>query len=96
MTSFDEIKEALDFDTMTKAEQDDLLLELNELIFKGTMIRVLEVMDEKDKEGFHDLIDQNASSEELSRYIQSHVSNIDFFVAETVQDLTQDIQAVLK
>lgn len=93
-TRLDEIKEALEFDEMTPKEQESIMLDLSELIFKGTMIRVMEQMDENTKDAFHDLIDRNASQDELAAFITENVPGADDAALETVADLTNDILAV--
>lgn len=93
-TPLDEIKKALEFDEMTPKEQEKLMLDLSELIFKGTMIRVLEQMDEKTKDEFHALINKGASQDDLAAFVEENVPGANEAALETVSDLTNDILAV--
>jgi hypothetical protein len=90
------IEKALGFAELSEKEQQEVLVELNELIFKGTMIRVMEQMDESVKDEFHALIDSNASQDEIIDFIEANVPDSDALVQETVTDLTNDILAVTK
>jgi Protein of unknown function (DUF5663) len=95
-TDFKAITDALEFDEMTPEEQEELMLDLGNLIYNGTMLRIMERMDEKYKDDFHALIDKNAPEEELAEFIEKHVPNADAAVEETVAELTRDILAVTK
>jgi hypothetical protein len=94
-TSLDKIKKALDFDQMSKTEQEELLLDMGEQIYKGTILASMEAMDEKSRAGFVDLIEKNASQEKLAAYIEEHVSNADAIAEAAVTELVNDILAVI-
>ena len=95
-TDLSPVEEALGFAELSIEEQKEILLDLSELIYKGTMIRVMERMDESHKDAFHALIDGNASQEEIATFIEKHVPDADAAVQETVAELTSDILAVTK
>jgi len=95
-TDFSAIQEALEFDEMTPEEQEELMLDLSNLIYNGTMLRIMERMDEKYKDEFLELIDKGASQEELATFIEKNVPNADSAVEETVAELTSDILATTK
>ncbi len=94
LTPLDEINAALEIDEMTEKEQEELMLDLGELIFKGTIIGVMEIMDEKTKNEFHKLIDRNATQDELAAFIEDNVPGANEIALETVMNLTDDILAV--
>jgi hypothetical protein len=85
---------ALEFDEMSTEEQEDIMIELSNLIFQGTMIKVMETMSDADKEGLFALEDRGASEEEVTEYINKHIPNSDLLVQETISELVDDIVAV--
>lgn len=91
---FAEILTALEFESLEKEDQESLLTELHELIYRGAMVRLLERMDEGTKEEFEKLLEGDASDEEVESFIAVRVPDSDQIVAETVAQLTDDIVTV--
>jgi hypothetical protein len=88
------IIEALDLAELEPEEQEELLLDLDELIFKGTMVRLIERMDEKTASAFNALLDEDASEDDIEAFLQKHVPDADSAITDTVAELTNDILAV--
>ncbi len=86
--------EALALDQLSPEEQEALLLEINEIVFKGSMTRLIESMDESTREEFAKLMESDADDEQLEAFISARVPNADKAVAETVQELSDDILAI--
>jgi hypothetical protein len=93
-TSFEPIIQALNLKQLSKTEQEEILLDLNELLFKGTLVRLLERMDEKTQEEFDALLSSDASEEVVEKFLKKHVPHADAAVEETITELTNDILAV--
>src|SRR5690242_14850653 len=87
----DNILDALNFTALEQEEQQALLLDLHELIFKSTFVRLLERMDEKTREEFTVLMDRDASEDEVQGFLELRVPDADSAVVEAVQELTSDI-----
>lgn len=85
------ILDALNFTALEQEEQQELLLDLHELIFKSTFLRLLERMDEQTREEFTALLDRDASEEEVQGFLELKVPDADSAVEEAVQELTSDI-----
>jgi hypothetical protein len=85
---------ALKIDELSPEEQEAALLELNALIFRGSVIRMLEQMDEPTKNAFNELVEKDASEDELRAFLTEKVPHADQAVADTVASLTSDILAV--
>ncbi len=90
------IIEALNLAELPEAEQEEMLLDLQDLVFKGTMVRLIEMMDEKTREEFSALLDKDAAEEEIEAFIEKHVPNADAVAQDTMDELTDDILAVTK
>ncbi|MEO6536641.1 MAG: hypothetical protein ABIT47_03020 [Candidatus Paceibacterota bacterium] len=85
--------EALNIGELEPAEQEEFLLDINELVFKGSLIRMIEGMDEKTKDSFNALLDTDPSEEEMEAFLAEHVPDADLAVQETLDELTNDILA---
>ncbi len=92
---FDTIFDALHLTELPEVEQEQIILDLNDLIFQGTIVRLLEQMDEKTQDQFTKLLDLDASEEEVSAFVQKHVPNSHEAIKDTVAELTEDILAVM-
>jgi len=90
------ILEALNFAALEEAEQQELLLEISELVSKGTFIRLLERMDERTRDEFTALMERDATDEEVQAFIDVRVPDAQSAVTETVQELTNDILSLTK
>jgi succinate dehydrogenase flavin-adding protein (antitoxin of CptAB toxin-antitoxin module) len=91
---FTTILEALNLAELEPAEQEEILLDLNELVFKGTLVRLIERMSQKAREEFDQLLNSNASEDEIQAFITKHVPDPDSAVTETLAELTNDILVV--
>lgn len=85
--------DALDIASLAPEEQDALLADMNDLIFKNAMIRIIERMDEHTRDEFAALVDGGADEESIEGFLRSRVEGVDDAVAEAVQELSGDILA---
>ena len=88
--------DALNFTALDENEQQELLLEISELVSKGTFIRLLERMDERTRDEFTALMERDASDEEVQAFIDARVPDAQSAVTETVQELTNDILSLTR
>ncbi len=86
--------DALGLDALLPEEQEAMLLDLNELIMKGSLVRLIEMMDEKTREDFDTLMNGEPSEEDVQAFLNERVPGADTAVADTVKELTDDILAV--
>jgi hypothetical protein len=87
------ILEALDLSELPAEEQEALLLDLNALVFRGSMVRLVERMDESSRADFEKLVDSDPSEEKLEAFLRARVPDADQAVLETVQEISGDILA---
>jgi len=85
---------ALGIEELLPEEQEELLLDLNSLIWEGSLIRLIEKMDDATKEAFEKLLAADAGEDEVQAFLDEHVPDSGQAVADTVQELTDDILAV--
>jgi hypothetical protein len=86
--------EALGIEHLLPEEQEAMLLDLNELVFKGTLVRMLEVMTPEAKEKFETLLASDAPEEELQAFLEANVPGTQQMVLDTVEELKNDILSV--
>ncbi len=91
---FEAILKALDIEDLSEKEQEEILLDLNDLIMRGSMVRLIERMDEKTRDDFAVLMDRDAPQEEIEAFLAERVPGAEAAVAETIADLRDDILAV--
>ncbi|MEA2701303.1 MAG: hypothetical protein QOE22_12 [Candidatus Parcubacteria bacterium] len=89
-----DLLEALDIDELPPEEQEALLLDLGDLVFRGSMLRLIERMDLKTKDDFDALLDTNPSEEDVMDFLTARIPDADSAVEETLADIRNDILAV--
>lgn len=92
----DNILDALNFSELEEAEQMELLLDLHNLVFQGTFVRLLERMSERTRAEFTELMEQDAPDEVVQLFIEAKVPNADEAALETIEELTSDILAITR
>lgn len=94
MANIRNLVQALDLEALPVEDQEEVLVTMGDLIFKSSLVRLLERMDDAAKEAFVALIEKNASEIEMNDFLADKVPGADEAVAEAVEDLTSDILAV--
>jgi len=90
-----DILKALDIAQLPPEAQEEILLDLGDLVFHGSILRLIERMDEKTKEDFDALLERNSSEEDVMAFLQERVPDADSAVQETIEDLRSDILATI-
>ena len=91
---FDKLVEALDLSALPLEEQNELLLDLNSVIFKSSLLTMIETMDEPTRDEFAVLMEEEASEEELEAFLMEKVPGAEAAVQQAVESLADDILAV--
>lgn len=89
-----DILEALDLKQLPTEEQEELLLDLGDLVFRGSMLRLIERMDDVTRADFNVLLDRDPAEDEVMDFLQKRVPDVDAAVEETLADLRSDILSV--
>jgi hypothetical protein len=85
---------ALKLDQLEPHEQEEMLITLGDLVFKGTLVRIIEEMEESDLDAFEKLMAEGAPEEQILEFIREKVPGADAAVADTIAELSGDILAV--
>jgi hypothetical protein len=75
-------------------EQEELLIDLNKLVFQGSILRLFEKLDATSKQEFLKLLETNPDDATVDEFLRKRVSDPDAVVAETVKEISDDILAV--
>lgn len=94
ITTFDKIVQALDLNSMPLEDQEKVLSKLSELIFRGTMVRLYERMDDATRADFTALLERQASPEEVDTFLKERVPGAEKAAEEAVAALADDILSV--
>jgi hypothetical protein len=93
---YKQIRDALGLDELTTEEQEEILLDIEDMLKKGTLIRIAERMDDSTKEAFLTLTEKDASEEEMDAFLKANVPFASAALEETLEELTNDILALRK
>lgn len=93
---YHQIRDALGLDELTPEEQEEILLDIEDMLKKGTLIRIAERMDDPTKEAFLALTEKDASEEEMDAFLKANVPDAPVALEETLEELTNDILALRK
>ena len=93
-TNLSRVLDALQISELPLEEQEALLLDLNALVFRSSIARIMERMDEQTRDEFAKLLDSGADEDAVEAFLRSRVADADSAVAETVREISDDILAV--
>lgn len=88
-----QLLEALDLSALDPNEQEALLIDINEVVFRSTMIRFIEEMDDASREEFIQLLGTDPDEATLDAFIKRKVPRADAIVSETITEMANDILA---
>jgi hypothetical protein len=83
----EQILDMLGIADLAPEEQEAALLDIEELIYKGTMVRLVERMDDQVRDKFEKLLESDADEEAVEAFLTEHVPDADQAVAEAVAEL---------
>lgn len=81
----------LGLDALAPAEQEEMLLTLSNLVFRGAMVRFVERMDDKAREDFTKLMEQGADGASVESFLRERVPGADGAVQETIDEIAADM-----
>lgn len=93
-TPIQNLIDALKLNELEPEEQEAMILEVHELVFRGALARTIELMDEQTREEFSALLDTEPTENEVDEFLKTRVPGADTAVAEAVQEIADDILAI--
>ena len=85
------IMKDLGLDLLPPEERDEALLRVGNIIFKSVLLRVLDELDEKQKDAFDATLDANPDNQEaVFEFLRSNVPDFDALVADVIAKFRQE------
>lgn len=88
------ILDALGIENLSPDEQEELLLDINELVLRGALMRLVGTMDGETKDDFEKLLDSDPDDEEVEWFLEERVPDSGKALEETIQEIRDDILSV--
>lgn len=89
-TALDTLVETLRLSELPKSEQEEVLLEVQDLVVQGALVKMLERMDESLKDEFSALIDGD-DEDAIEAFVEAHVPDADQIIEEAIADVTEEM-----
>jgi hypothetical protein len=86
--------ETLGLSSFSPPEQEEMLLTLSDLIFRGSLVRLVERMDDQTRLDFSVMCVKGATNEDMATFIKERVPDADAVVRETIDELAADVAAL--
>ena len=78
----DNIIKDLELNKLSPEEQEETLLRVGNIIYQNVLMRVLEVMPDKDQDEFEKILDGNGSAEEIFTFLKNKNPNFEQIIME--------------
>ncbi len=82
---------AVNLSEYSPEEQEQIILDLSGTLFEGTLVRLIERMDDATRDDFNALMGRDADSEEVVAFLRKRVTGSDEVVQEVVREITKDV-----
>lgn len=76
------ITKVLEIDNLPPQELQEMIMRIGTVIYQNVLMRVMETMKEKDQDEFEELLDKNASPEEIFSFLKEKVKNFEEIIEE--------------
>ncbi len=87
----EELFAAVNLSAYSPEEQEQIVLDLSGTLFEGTLVRLIERMDDATRDDFNALMKSDADSEEVVAFLRERVSGSDEVIQEVVRAITKDV-----
>src|SRR3989338_1902536 len=90
------LMDGLGLNLLPEADREEALLRISNIIFKGVLMRVLDEMDEQQKDAFSALFSENPDDQEaIFAHLRSALPTFDDIVADEVANFTRESAQLL-
>lgn len=89
----DLIKE-LGLDDLPKDKKEQLLIKMTEVILKRIFVETMHRLPEADQASYEKMIDENASSEEVEKFLREKIANYGDMVKKVVEDFEEEMKKI--
>lgn len=85
----------LGIDSLSLDKQKEAMEKLGAIVYQETMLRVLEILSEEDKNEFEKVIAQNPDPENLFSFLSEKVPNLDEIISEEAEKLRAESAEII-
>lgn len=85
----------LGIDKLPVDKQQETMEKLGSIVYQEVMLRVLDIMDEKEGEEFEKLLETNPTPEVMFGYLAEKVPELDTIVKEEAQKIADDANNIM-
>ena len=78
---------------LSQDKKDQLLIKMTEVVLKRIFLETVEKLNEKDREEYAKMIEENASPEKLEEFLQAKIENYDEMVKKIVEEFKEEMSA---
>lgn len=89
------IIEVLGINTLPVEQQKEAMERLGAIVYQEIMLRVLEIMNDEDKDEFEKLIEKNPDPEALFSFLEEKVPNLNQIATEEAESLRSESAEIL-
>jgi hypothetical protein len=76
------ISKVLELENLPLEERQEVILRVGALIYQNVLMRAMEIMTEKDKDEFEEMLDKNAGPEDIFSFLSERVKNFEKIIEE--------------
>ena len=96
MTNNDSIQQTL-IDELGLADlpqdkKDELLVKMTEVVLKRIFVETMEKLSEKDQEEYSQMIEKNATPEELEKFLTEKITGYDEMVKKVIEEFKNSLK----
>ena len=86
----------LGIDSLPIEKQKEAIERLGAIVYQETMLRVLDILSEEDKDAFQALIEKNPDPETLFSFLSEKVPTLDTIVNEEAEKLRTEAGSIME
>lgn len=76
------ITNVLELEKLPLEERQEIILRVGALIYQNVLMRVMEIMTEKDQDEFEKLLDKNAGPEDIFAFLKEKINDFEKIIEE--------------
>jgi hypothetical protein len=87
------ILDELGLSNLPKDKQEELIIKMTEIILKRIFMETMEQLDEEERKNYEDLVNNQASPEQLESFFREKIQNYDKMVEGVINDFKEEMKA---
>ena len=76
---------------LPQEKKDQLMIKMTEVVLKRIFVETMEKLSEKDQEVYAQMVEKNASPEELEKFLMEKIADYDTMVKKIVDDFKEEM-----